>query len=283
MNSENTEFEVDILESFKALIASWKFILTITFIFSIVGISSSFLLTKIYRSYAQVLPVMSQNGPNVSSGLASLAESAALSGLLDQSNLASSNTDKAMHILRSRSFFEDLTKKDGFIEDFFELENIEDFNLIKGYDQFVTSNLFISKDFKTGLITIKLLSKDPNVSFKWLSIMMEDIDLILRNRDKTRYNKSIEYLTELSEKEANKNLSSIVSKIIESNLSNLALVDSYPEYSFILIDPPYFEPKRVKPSRTTWTILFFVTGLFVSIIFSFVSFLVNKKPVKIFS
>ena len=119
-----------------------------------------------------------------------LAESAALSGLLDQSNLASSNTDKAMHILRSRSFFEDLTKKDGFIEDFFELENIEDFNLIKGYDQFVTSNLFISKDFKTGLITIKLLSKDPNVSFKWLSIMMEDIDLILRNRDKTRYNKS---------------------------------------------------------------------------------------------
>jgi hypothetical protein len=226
---------------------------------------------------------MSQNGPNVSSGLASLAESAALSGLLDQSNLASSNTDKAMHILRSRSFFEDLTKKDGFIEDFFELENIEDFNLIKGYDQFVTSNLFISKDFKTGLITIKLLSKDPNVSFKWLSIMMEDIDLILRNRDKTRYNKSIEYLTELSEKEANKNLSSIVSKIIESNLSNLALVDSYPEYSFILIDPPYFEPKRVKPSRTTWTILFFVTGLFVSIIFSFVSFLVNKKPVKIFS
>ena len=160
-----------------------------------------------------------------------------------------------MHILRSRSFFEDLTKKDGFIEDFFELENIEDFNLIKGYDQFVTSNLFISKDFKTGLITIKLLSKDPNVSFKWLSIMMEDIDLILRNRDKTRYNKSIEYLTELSEKEANKNLSSIVSKL-SSQTGQFSFVDSHPEYSFILIDPPYFEPKRVKPSRTTGQILF---------------------------
>ena len=65
---------------------------------------------------------MSQNGPNVSSGLAFL-QRASIIRLLDQSNLASSNTDKAMHILRSRSFFEDLTKKDGFIEDFFELEN----------------------------------------------------------------------------------------------------------------------------------------------------------------
>lgn len=124
-------------------------------------------------------------------------------------------------------------------------------DIVKEFKKLVT----LSEDSKTGIITLSVEFYSPELSQKWLSLLINDVNETIRQYDIEQSTKSITYLQDLLVETDNNYFKETFYKLIEEQTKTLMLSKVRDDYVFKMIDPPNLPEKKSKPSRAIICVL----------------------------
>ena len=214
--NNNADHEIDLIEIFNILWARKILIIFLTLISCVLSVLYALSLPNIYQSSATIAAQEQIGGGGSSTGV--LAGVASMAGVD-----LSADADKVQHgmkIMTSYSFFEDFIDKHGLLVPLMAANgwdreknqliiNSKIYNSESG--QWVrkpspTQNpqpslqeahrefleiLDVKKDKRTGLIEVSIEFFSPHLAKEWVSLMIEDVNSLMRDKDVMQAQKSI--------------------------------------------------------------------------------------------
>lgn len=222
-------------------------------------------LTPIYKSSALVKPAdsnsISSNGNSQLNILASV---------IGGRNSAEINkTTLALQMMSSRAFFLSFYNDDSLMLDLhafveyspLDNQNIYDKNLINKENKLINlpeidsshgkflSHLEFIRD-EAGFITIIINHPSPIIAYKWNNWIFNALDQYIRDREKIKSEKSIQFLERKINDVKNIELQRGLSNMIQSQLGTLLLAEVSDNFVFEIIDGPYVPSAPFKPNRS---------------------------------
>lgn len=296
-NIQDQDF--DIKEILGILYDSKVKIILVTFVVSVITIIASLLIPNIYKSEAILASTSSTSNltklASQYSGLASMAGiSIPTSGDVDK-------VDSGIQVLKSFDFFEDFADKhdliyllmapEGWDRDQNKLlinKKVYDVNSdrwvskmpfsINGkpsmqtvHRMFHKDSFIISKDKKTGFVSISLEHYSPFIAKEILELLIIEINEITRNQDMLQAERSIKYLEEQILGTQLAEVKSGLNELVQSQLETIMLAKATPEYLFKTLSPPIAPEKKSEPRRS----IICIAGFFLGFIFSSIFVLIN--------
>lgn len=284
MQPNNSETYSDDGIDLRQLIATlWDgrwWIMAATFVCSAIAVAYALLATPIYRAEALVQIREESKGGG---GLRSLA--AQLGGLADLAGLAGgSSGDRALALatLKSRVVIQAFIKDQNLLPELFEDKwdsnskrwKVDDPKgeptLWHGYKTFSESILKVSDDKKTGLVTVTIEWRNPDVAAAWATGLIAFTDNYLREKAILESNKNLDYLQQQLKQNGQVELQQAAYSLMESELKKLMLAKGGAEYAFKTIDPAQAPRLKSKPKRGMIAILGFLIGGFMGVVAVFV-------------
>ncbi len=280
--------EISLIEIFNLLWQKKLTIICITAFAAIVAIIVSLILPNKYESKAILSPA--EDVSSMSSALQSYSGLAGLAGISLPSGSSESNSKKAIQKINSLSFFENSIYPNIFLPDLMAHDKwSSDTNILSYKDRKYDSNVSkwvrkyshpykqipsaqesfkefkkwhfsLSEDKKTGFVTIKIKHKSPFVAKEWVELIIDEINIFYRQKDKSESEKSVSYL---NKQIAMTNLSEVkeaVSKLLQEETKKLSLIEARESYVFEYIDPPVVMEKKSDPQRAIIVILSTLLG-----------------------
>ena len=117
----------------------------------------------------------------------------------------------------------------------------------------------LSEDKKTGFVTIKIKPKSPFVAKEWVELIIDEINIFYRQKDKSESEKSKRvilinnYMTNLSEVKG-----SCIKTLTKRETKKLSLIEARESYVFEYIDPPVVMEK-ISPQGNNCYFKYFTT------------------------
>lgn len=283
----------------------WKgrfIVMATTFIFAVASILYSLSLPNIYTASILLAPV----GESQSSGLSKLANQFGGLSSLAGINLSgsSSKTELSKNILRSRKFLEDFINKydllvplmavNGFnlrtqkLEYDFDLYNVENAQWVRevsfpktaepsGWESYqkLLELLSINEDKESGLISVTIDYYSPTIAKNWLALIIQELNLTVKNNDKKDAQNSIEYLSTQLQNTELSGMRNIFYQLIEEQTKTIMLAEVTEEYVFRVVDPSNVPDEKSSPKRA----LMVISATFLGLVFGIfiVFFLTIKK------
>ena len=270
-------------------------ILVTTVLGVLIAIAAALLLPKMYESKAVLAP--SQGGAG--GGLSALAQQygglASLAGI-DLSAGAVDNSAINIEILKSRRFLTSFIRRH-------ELEvplmagiawdKTNDQLLIDDsvYDESnaswlppdwqngpteqelfeeIDERLVVQQDKSSGLLNVSIRAHSPSVAKDWLEALIADINEEIRDRDVTKARNAIAYLEEQAVSSPLESMRTVFYGLIEEQTKTVMLASISPDYSFEIVDPPFYVQRPVSPRRVILlflgVILGALSGLFIALL-----------------
>lgn len=295
-HNQNYENEINLQELFSQL---WKKKLSISIIttsFIIASLVYSFLLPDIYKSETTIMPV--DNDSSVNSILGQYAGVANLAGV----NFPSEQSSKSKEaIARIQSFdffsnnflteikFENLmavnkwnkktntftynkklfnpdTKKWNTEASSFESSKPSIQEAYIKYEEIIN----ITEDKTTSFITLSVKHESPVLAQKWLNIILNQIDKVMREEDKREAYKAIEYLNGLTSTINYEEIKRSLSLLQQEQMKRLMMVEASENYIFKTLDSPLVPEIRFTPKRSLIIVLGTILGIIFSVIVSII-------------
>ncbi len=123
--------------------------------------------------------------------------------------------------------------------------------------------LKVLEDRKTGLITLAVEWKDPELAAEWAKELVARTNRMLQEASYRRSNRNIEFLKkQLGETEI-LGVRDALNKIMESELKTSMLAQRSEDYVLRMVDPPVPPEERIWPRRTLIMLLGMISGLFI--------------------
>lgn len=279
------------------LLLIWKkrlLIFILVFFSIIAGVIYSLSLPNYYHSKALLIPSdNSQNGTNILNqygGLASLA------GISMPNSSQKNKTDEAIVTIKSFDFFSKSILPSINLEDLLAVEqwnmnenslkyNEDIFNPSErkwirevsppytaipsdqeAYEKF-SSIMKISKEKNTPFVKLSIKHMSPYVAKEWTDLIINQINMMMRDKDKIKALKSIEFLNSQSSKISYDELKDVLSILLQEQIKSLMLIEANDYYIFDVIDSPIVPEKKSEPARLEIVMLFVLIGAFLSILF----------------
>jgi len=132
-------------------------------------------------------------------------------------------------------------------------------DIVKEFKKLVT----LSEDSKTGIITLSIEFYSPELSQKWLSLLINDVNETIREYDIEQSTRSIKYLQGLLVETDNNYFKETFYKLIEEQTKTLMISKVRDDYVFKMIDPPNLPEKKSKPLRAIICVLGTIFGGFL--------------------
>lgn len=299
----NNSMEVSVSELVELVFNRWKTLAIISFIFISAGAIYSLTLENRYTSEALV---MLTNSPNNELSLDSSSRNAisSLAGL----NIGPSGKNSpalAIAIIYSRDFskrlmdFNDLAinliAATGF--DFNSFQIIYDQNI---YDS--SSGYWVDKDGnksnppdhesfhkalsnsiravynpRTGFIDISVEHFSPFFAKDLLQLIIDELNLVVKNRDLQEAEESLIFLYSELEKTNVADIRVSINQLVESKLKTKMLANTKKDYLIQPIDSPHIPKDRTSPNRTRISITWFFFGLLTSLLYVIANFFLKRK------
>ena len=225
-------------------------------LFAIGSIIIALLMTPIYRVDSTLAPVEANDMPDIASRLGGLAS---LSGIR-MSN--SSDGGNAVAILRSRKFAaEFITEKELMpliYEDRWDgdagtwiSDNPEEIPQIYDAVKYFHESVFsVKEDPLSGLVTIAVEWKDPEIAAEWVNSLVERINRETRARALYEAETNLSYLQIQLETASVVELRSAIYRIIESEIKTIMIANAREQYAFRVIDPGMVPTNKIRPRRS---------------------------------
>jgi len=296
-NKETQDFEFDDEVDFKEIfLALWNrkiLITSITTIAAIVSVLYALSLPNIYTSNAVLAPASAED--SFSSKLGGYSALAGMAGISLPSDNGS-KTPEAIERIKSYDFF---------VNEF--LPNIKFENLIAAKDWIKEGNsivydnkvfdlktpspskqeayltytgiLSISEDKNTSFVYMSIDHVSPYIAEKWLKLIINNINKHMREIDKNIAENSIIFLEKSSRETYLSDIKVAISKLIQSQIQTLTLVESNEDYIFKSIVSPIAPEKKSRPSRSLICIMGTFLGLMMGIVISLVLHYFNFKKI----
>ena len=233
-------------------------------------------MTPIYRAEVIMAPA---NEEQAKGGLSALAgQFGGLASLAGVDLGGSSGTkNEAIATLKSRVFTEKFIKDENLLPVLFDDKwDSENNHWIEGDSATVPSmwnayKLFngirsIAEDKKTGLITLSIEWKDPELAARWANLLVHRANELLRASAIDQAQKSIDYLKRELAKTSIVELQQGIYRLIEGQVNRIMLANVRDDYAFKLVDPAVAPQEKVKPKRREIAMLGFLIGLIFSTI-----------------
>lgn len=291
--------EINLYELWCVIAQGKKLILGCTLIFLVAAVAYAMTLPNIYKSEALLVPA--DGGSNKGligqfGGLATLA-GVNISGGSDKSSLA-------IEVLKSREFIEYFVVKheltapliasvgwDSSADELIYSSAMYDgkrwlvgeggMPTQQDVIAFFLEKLNVSTDGLSGFVSISFESVSPSLSKHIVDQLVEDINLVLKERDVAEATRSIEYLSAQLKETPIKDMHVIFYELIEKQIKTIMLAEVREEYVFKTIDRAVAAESKFKPSRDMFMVLGaglgFMLGLLIVFVRLFVSGGVSRR------
>ena len=298
MNNENSnkpqqisfdDDDIDIKEVFVVLWKNKKIIILMTAIFAVGSILIALNLTNYYKSEV-ILSV--DEGVNAKDSLGAGARGLASLGGLSLGSNVGSKASIAIETIQSRAFlkhlitfdnvlpsimapksFDSESKKILFDQKLYNENNGEWLRNASGNQQSKPSyletheiymkQLSISQSKKTNLITISIEHLSPIFAKELLSLIVGEVNELLRNKDLRESSDAIAFLNSEMPKASLISMKDAINQLVQSQLETQMMAKINTEYILKVIEPPFEPERKSKPSRSMIVILgTFAGGIF---------------------
>lgn len=304
-HSVEIDDEIDLRELIDALFKGKWIIVSVTTFVTIIGVIYSLLLPNIYESKALLVPVSSSSG--ISRALGSYAGIAGLAGISIPSDGDESNSTKAINKLSSLSFFEKNILTNIFLPDLMAVKSwdfktntlvydetiydtnsnswIRDYSYPKNqipsaqesYNVFITQHLNLSRDNKTGFITISIKHQSPFLAKQWTELVINEVNAFYREKDKLESEKSVSYLNQQISMTNLAQIKQVIAELLQEETQKLTLIEANQFYVFDYIDPPAVMEQKSEPKRSIISILGALLGLMLGVALVFIKHYAFKE------
>ena len=293
--------EIDLRELFAAIWQGKWLIIAVTAVFAVASVIYALSLPNIYKSEVLLAPVSDDSGLKIPGQLGGLA---ALAGV----NLGRRGGEKAslaLEILNSREFIgRFIEKHDLFVpvmaakgwsrasdtliirEKVYNAETQQWVREVKPpftpkpsiqetYKRFM--ELFtVSQDKATGMVTLSVMHYSPYLAQQWASLLVQEINNVMRNRELNEAQTSIAYLTEQISQTTIADVRTMLYSLIEEQTKTVMLANVREEYVFKTVDPAVVAERKAKPARALLVLVLMFLGLILSMTFVLIRKVKNK-------
>jgi len=276
--------EIDLRKLWNVFWAGKWWIIGITFLFAVAGVFYALSLPNMYKSNGVYVSAEAQAGAGLASQYGGLA---AIAGI----NLGggeSSDIDQAMALVVSWPFLEDIVsdnnlapyvlavkewnKKNGEVVWNSEIYDVANKKWLAtdqdkpveptSYDVFnaFSKMIEISKDSKTGMVSLSVTHYSPVVAEQWVRLLMSSLNSHFQHRDVVESRRNIEYLKSKITETSIAEMQSVFYGMIESQIQTLMLAEVSNEYLLKEVIPPKIAERKSKPAKAVICILFTLFG-----------------------
>ena len=299
----NLDEEINLLELINVLWSKKILVLGITFAATIFSVGYSLSLPDIYMSQALLKPTKQEGS---SSG--ALSQYSGLAGLAGIS-IPSTSDDKSSEAIERMNSFEfyknfispsfpsqDLMaikdwdqKKNTLVynEKFFNSNSkkwIRDVSFPKMVSpshqesfEFYKDTIDISQDEMTKFVNISAKHPSPHLARKLVNLMIVEINKSMRNEEKYKSQKSLDFLMTQLQKTNYDELKQAIASLQESQMKALMLIESNEDYVFKIIDSPISPEQKYEPKRLQIVILGLILGFLLGSIFTLAMYFKKKN------
>lgn len=269
--------EIDLRALLTVLWLGRGLISVITVVATAISVAVALSLPNIYTASALLIPA-----ERASSGASSLIKQygglATLAGISLPSGSEGSRTDLGMQLMTSRAFIADFVARRDVLP---ELMAVESWDWRSGeiifnpdlydvasemwvrevdppkqakpsaqeaHDAFLKM-LNVSEDEQTGYVTVSVDHESPVVAARWVTWLVEDVNLVVKAQDVAEAEDSIAYLKQQVDNTSLADLQALFFELIQSQMETVMLAKVRPEYVFKTIDPAVVPEEKSKPRR----------------------------------
>lgn len=258
------EDEIDLRELVLRLWARKGLILLCTVLFAAGAVTYALLATEIFRAEA----VLSIREDNQRGGLAAAA-AGQLGGLADLAGLSipgSKDKSVAVATLRSRALIEQFIAERELVPVLIDKPDPDRPPTVwMAHQLFVDQVLKVTEDKKSGLITVAVEWKDPQLAADWVTDIVARADARLRQVAIDESEKNLAYLDDQARKSSVVEIQQSLYRLAETEIKKLMLARGSNEYAFKTVDPARAPELRIKPKRAIIAVIGTLFGGFVGV------------------
>jgi uncharacterized protein involved in exopolysaccharide biosynthesis len=266
------EDEIDLLELIRTLLQAWKTIVGITIV--CVGFAVAYALSspEVFKAETLLAPASEEkSGP--SSALNQFGGLAAMAGISIPSD---SNVEQVVATLNSRKFLRTYINQNNLIPVLFEdiwnpdeqawmVPSVENEPTDQKAIESFKAGLSVDEDKKSGLITLSISWKDPEVAAKWANDLVKQLNEQLREQAIADSQKRVGYLEQELAKTSLQDMRAVLYNLLESEKQKAMLANVNEDFALEVIDPAVAPETREKPKRKLIVALGGVCGGFLGI------------------
>lgn len=259
--------EIDLADVWRTLVAGRTLIAVLTVLCVAAATAFAFLATPVYRAETLLVPV--ENSDKTTSPLLQLGALENLAGIG-----AGGASAEALAALGSRVFTDAFIREEKLMPVLFS----ERWDGTRGawktgeeiptaWDAYQTFNRkvrFVSKDVKTGLVTLAIEWRDPELAAQWANRLVQRINAERRAEAIREAETSITYLKEQLAETSLVEMQQAIYQLIEAKIKKIMVAKSLDEYAFKVIDPAVPPQEIASPRRVPLILLGLLFGLIVS-------------------
>jgi uncharacterized protein involved in exopolysaccharide biosynthesis len=266
------EDEIDLLELIRTLLQAWKTIVGITIV--CVGLAVAYALDapEVFKAETLLAPA-SEEKSGASSALSQFGGLAAMAGVSIPSD---SNVEQVVATLNSRKFLRTYIKQNKLIPVLFDeiwdadnqawmVPSVDNEPSEQKAIKSFKACLSVDEDKKSGLITLSISWKDPQVAAQWANDLVKQLNEQLREQAIADSKKRVGYLEQELAKTTLQDMRAVLYKLLESEKQKAMLANVNEDFALEVIDPAVAPETREKPKRKLIVALGGVCGGFLGI------------------
>jgi uncharacterized protein involved in exopolysaccharide biosynthesis len=257
-------------------------ILCVTIGLTSVAALAAFIVPKSYQASALIAPATSSSGGGLGNLSSIASQFGGLASLAGLSVAGDSKKSEFTAFLRSEAITETYIRENSLLPIIYATKWDAENNRWKSshFDKQPTiweaSRRFrddirdVVTDSKTGLVTLTIKWKDPQLAARWANGLVKMCNDILRAKAIAESERNISYLNDEAAKTSVVEAKQAIYAILQNEINKAMLARGSEEYAFRVIDPATVPEKASFPRKTVWIIAGFVLGFVAAVIFVFI-------------
>ena len=265
------EDEIDLIELIRTLLQAWKTIVGITILCTGLAVAYALYAHEVFKAETLLAPAQEEKS-GASSALSQFGGLAAMAGVTIP---ADSNIERVLATLESRVFLKKFIEEKSLLpiifEDFWDAAS-NSWELLVGQEAFIPEDgistirgaIEVDQD-KSGLITLSISWKDPEVAAQWANDLVKQLNEQLREQAIADSKKRVGYLEQELAKTTLQDMRAVLYNLLESEKQKAMLANVNEDFALEVIDPAVAPEIREKPKRKLIVALGGVCGGFLGI------------------
>lgn len=279
-DSPGTEEMLDLRTMWQIVLIGRWWILSSVAIFTVVFVAVALLSTPVYRVTTVMVPATNERNTlnaSLSSALGTLGGMAGLPGLTG--TLSESTTEEALAVLRSRQFTEGFIADEKLMPRLFPdkwdeargqwaVPDEEVPTLARTYKYFDRKIRSVSRDKKTGLVTLQIEFRDRHEAARWANELVRRLNAEMRARAIANADASLGFLENELKSTSVVEMRQAINRLIEAQIRQRMLANVTEEYAFRVVDaalPPDADDP-VRPRKVLMSAAGPAVGLIVGVV-----------------
>ena len=265
------EDEIDLLELIRILLDAWKTILGVTIVCTGLAFAYAMYAPESFKAETLLAPAEEEKSGS-SSALSQFGGLAAMAGI---SIPSSSNIERVLATLETREFLKKFISSQKLLPIIFDDlwdESSDSWRLIEGQEELTVEDGILPlqgaievDQEKSGLITLSISWKDPDIAAQWANRLVKQLNEQLRQKAITDSKKRVGYLEQELAKTTLQDMRAVLYNLLESEKQKAMLANVNEDFALEVIDPAVAPKTRENPKRKLIVVLGGVCGGFLGI------------------